>query len=179
MYKRDVGDWYFALKNMMLSQKRPNEFEECTRAISSFGKTVFLSHEEAEQALKEVGRMDEYINKLGAEAFYQNFMKLLAQETEKHTGAVEVMVDKAVETGLNMMIKAVRQIPAADVAPVVHGHWKDIGTGHKECSECGESYCGILHYAPMNYCPSCGALMDGQTSPRPAHGPETESEVQP
>lgn len=52
----------------------------------------------------------------------------------------------------------------ADVAQVVHGHWKDIGMGHKKCSECGESYCDI-HYAPMNYCPYCGALMDGLTTP--------------
>lgn len=56
VYKRDVGDWYFVLKNMMLSQIRPNEFEECTRAISSFGKTVFTTLEAAEQAM-EVEKM--------------------------------------------------------------------------------------------------------------------------
>lgn len=53
IYRRDGGGWYFRLKNMMLSQKRPNEFEECTRAISAFGKTMFLDREAAEQALKE------------------------------------------------------------------------------------------------------------------------------
>lgn len=53
VYKRDTGDWYFVLKNMMLSRKRPNEFEVCERAISSFGKTVFPTREAAEQALKE------------------------------------------------------------------------------------------------------------------------------
>lgn len=52
VYKRDVGGWYFDLKNMMLSQKRPNEFEMCKKAISSFGKTVFLTREAAEDALK-------------------------------------------------------------------------------------------------------------------------------
>ena len=52
VYKRDVGGWYFDLKNMMLSQKRPNEFEMCKRSISSFEKTVFLTHEAAEAALK-------------------------------------------------------------------------------------------------------------------------------
>ena len=108
--------------------------------------------------------MAEYIDKVAVEALYQNFMKLLLQEMEKHTGAVEIMVDKGVGVGLNMMIKAVRKMPAADVVPVVHGHWKDIGMGHKKCSECGESYCDI-HYAPMNYCPYCGALMGGHTTP--------------
>lgn len=52
VYKRDGGSWYFKLKNLMLSQKRPNELEECTRAISSFGKTVFLTREEAQAALQ-------------------------------------------------------------------------------------------------------------------------------
>lgn len=52
VYKRDVGGWYFDLKNMMLSQKRPNEFEMCKKAISSFGKTVFLTREAAEAAMK-------------------------------------------------------------------------------------------------------------------------------
>lgn len=52
-YKRDGGGWCFDLKNMMLSQKRPNEFEMCKRAISSFGKTVFLTREAAEAALKK------------------------------------------------------------------------------------------------------------------------------
>lgn len=52
VYKRDVGGWYFDLKNMMLSQKRPNEFEMCKKAISSFGKTVFPTREAAEDALK-------------------------------------------------------------------------------------------------------------------------------
>lgn len=51
-YKRDVGGWYFDLKNMMLSQKRPNEFEMCKKAVSSFGKTVFLTREAALAALK-------------------------------------------------------------------------------------------------------------------------------
>ena len=52
VYKRDVGGWYFDLKNMMLSQKRPNEFEMCKKAVSSFGKTVFLTREAALAALK-------------------------------------------------------------------------------------------------------------------------------
>lgn len=52
VYKRDVGGWYFDLKNMMLSQKRPNEFEMCKKAVLSFGKTVFLTRESAEAALK-------------------------------------------------------------------------------------------------------------------------------
>ena len=107
--------------------------------------------------------MDEYIKKSDAiMAIQPNFIR---------GGSIE-------ETVLRVAQSKINELPPVEVAPVVHGHWKDIGMGHKKCSECGESYCDI-HYAPMNYCPYCGALMDGQTSPRPAHGPETESEVQP
>lgn len=59
--------------------------------------------------------------------------------------------------------RVLADIPAADVAPVVHGRW--IHDGHRinggidwcHCSECGKSdnFC-----ARTNYCPSCGAKMD-------------------
>ena len=53
-------------------------------------------------------------------------------------------------------------IPAADVAPVRHGRW---GT-HSDrpdsliCSVCN---CGfdMWKHDPHNYCPNCGAKMDG------------------
>ena len=45
--------------------------------------------------------------------------------------------------------------PAADVAPVVHGHRVDTGGFYVRCSQCD----GVLPlYA--NYCPNCGAKMD-------------------
>lgn len=51
-------------------------------------------------------------------------------------------------------------LPAADVAPVVHGRWLDAGRGIKACSNCNH---GIKeHMACVNhYCPNCGARMDG------------------
>ena len=63
-------------------------------------------------------------------------------------------------------IKDVDAIPAADVAPVVHGRWLD--SKHKifsntydyVCSNCGCDYA----LAKYNYCPNCGAKMDGGDS---------------
>ena len=54
----------------------------------------------------------------------------------------------------------INSIPAADVAPVRHGRWKNGGNGlYDTCTACGkEIYLAI----PMNYCPECGALMDGK-----------------
>ena len=65
--------------------------------------------------------------------------------------------------------KALYEIPAADVAPVRHGKW-----GHSHYENCSEQYeivkcscCGHKAYAMAfyvrggNYCPNCGARMDG------------------
>lgn len=47
--------------------------------------------------------------------------------------------------------------PAADVAPVVHGHRVDDGGFYARCSQCD----GVLPLC-ANYCPNCGAKMDGE-----------------
>ncbi len=59
-------------------------------------------------------------------------------------------------------------IPAADVAPVRHGHWVseyDCGYTTPHCSECGETALTkeetSYDYVYSNYCPRCGAKMDG------------------
>ena len=48
---------------------------------------------------------------------------------------------------------------AADVAPVVHGHRVDDGGFYARCSQCD----GVLPLC-ANYCPNCGAKMDGGDS---------------
>lgn len=51
----------------------------------------------------------------------------------------------------------------ADVAPVRHGRWiENEYDSIFECSECGYSFEneGYKHF--FNYCPSCGARMDGE-----------------
>ena len=51
------------------------------------------------------------------------------------------------------------EIPAADVAPVVHGRWKGEGMGDYSCSLCTE----IVNGNDYHYCPNCGAHMkDGE-----------------
>lgn len=63
------------------------------------------------------------------------------------------------------LYNALQCIPAADVAPVIHGKWKYVAGMNSKCSECG-------HYFPVtefekrpfdiNYCPHCGAKMGGK-----------------
>lgn len=59
-------------------------------------------------------------------------------------------------------------IPAADVAPVVHGHWVVRFDGPYKrrrcyCSHCGKhnGVGGIAQNQEKPYCPNCGARMDG------------------
>lgn len=51
---------------------------------------------------------------------------------------------------------AIKEIPVADVAPVVHGRWID-RDGKTWCNVCDASN---KQYKPP-YCPHCGAKMDG------------------
>ena len=61
--------------------------------------------------------------------------------------------------------RAVLDIPAANVAPVIHGKWKPhktmTGKNWWECSVCGFV---SEHKVNHNYCPNCGAKMDGEES---------------
>ena len=60
-------------------------------------------------------------------------------------------------------------IPAADVVEVRHGRWltTDAYPHHLYCSVCYKTYAKNAKWVneldlPTNYCPNCGALMDGK-----------------
>lgn len=63
----------------------------------------------------------------------------------------------------------IKNRPAADVAPVVHGQWDDSGrytfadgSTAVRCTKCGCSLSVREYHANnWNYCPVCGARMDG------------------
>ena len=60
-------------------------------------------------------------------------------------------------------LKIICQQKTADVQPVRHGYWEECeirGTLTQSCSVCGGD-CGVLY--PYNFCPNCGARMDGET----------------
>lgn len=69
----------------------------------------------------------------------------------------------------NVCRRAIERILAADVAPVRHGRWIDAYPDIEPnpmfmygiCSECGFEQ-GLSKY--LNYCPNCGAKMDGDAS---------------
>ena len=60
-------------------------------------------------------------------------------------------------------VQVLKDIPAADVVEVVHGRWVEVhrtpfGSSAYRCSVC-EGY--MPFYNGYNYCPNCGAKMDG------------------
>jgi hypothetical protein len=64
------------------------------------------------------------------------------------------------------IFEIISEIPAADVAPVVHGEWllRHEGYGHYwECSVCHTNPC-IYVTEHTKFCPNCGAIMDGGNS---------------
>lgn len=54
----------------------------------------------------------------------------------------------------------IEDAPAADVAPVVHGRWIEDESGIIICPKCKRGYNLIAKFT--NYCPACGAKMDGK-----------------
>lgn len=99
--------------------------------------------------------MAEYIER---EALITKFKKM---ELGEHG-----LVERLFADGVYAVIAA---FSAADVAPVVHGRW--IHSRYEDCSEqfelvkcslCNhEAYAMAFYVRGGNYCPACGAKMDG------------------
>lgn len=70
--------------------------------------------------------------------------------------------------GISAAIKELEAFPAADVVPVRHGRWVGYETKSYKNSENGIakkyyrcSSCRCFNAIRSNYCPKCGAKMDG------------------
>lgn len=71
------------------------------------------------------------------------------------------------EFATTIVPNVLRNIPAADVAVVVHGEWIEKQIPLNWCEddvdivyEC--SICGCENFGESPYCPDCGAKMDGE-----------------
>lgn len=92
--------------------------------------------------------MDEYIKKETVLSIYRKWIPQL-----------ESKEDEGDKRGVETCIAVLEDLPAADVAPVVHGHWNEDRSGIIICSKCRRGYNLVARYT--NYCPNCGARMDG------------------
>ena len=62
------------------------------------------------------------------------------------------------KTGLIAATEAIDEIPTIETEPVKHGDWYGCGNMWM-CTECND-----LAYVMHNYCPNCGAKMDGDSN---------------
>lgn len=75
--------------------------------------------------------------------------------------ALTALQDSDLFNTTERQLRAIRELPAADVAEVVHGRWIWNEEGEIDweqfyrCSNCGDK-----EYWESNFCPNCGAKMD-------------------
>lgn len=86
---------------------------------------------------------DEYIRKADAKDALQE--KVFHNLTDEFYGAMQ----------------AIDELPPADVAPVVHVHWKDNKNGTVSCSRCS-TWFQKEREPYLRFCGYCGAKMDGE-----------------
>lgn len=102
--------------------------------------------------------MAEYIDR-------EEIIKHIEEKLDKLTDMPEMGARiAAMESAYNNTLNYIMQIPAADVEPVKHREWKEITT-HNGCTydyDCVCSECRRSGHPLDNYCPNCGAKMDGK-----------------
>lgn len=86
----------------------------------------------------------------------QEAIFVLANEAKIHNNPVKRAYARAVAL--------IEQITAEDVQPVKHGKWLHINNGIIFCSECEHEAYWDTDYGQQlfDYCPYCGARMDGE-----------------
>lgn len=95
--------------------------------------------------------MDEYIKREAA---------IKAIEKADYTA----IADDADSCKSDYFREVIESVPAADVAPVVHGKWiesANFDAGFWVCSKCRFVSEAIAAHKLYGYCPNCGAKMDG------------------
>lgn len=92
-------------------------------------------------------------------------LKKALEEDMKYGGVKTDEFDKGYDLGVKTAIEMLDKAPTADRP---HGKWIEQteynGDTYYDCSICGNSWCmidGTPWNNGMNYCPNCGAKMDG------------------
>ena len=103
--------------------------------------------------------MDEYISRKAAIAYIREQSEECQKAFEELGGESGIYAD-----AYNDLADNFYSIPAADVAPVVHGWWKKVRKSRStwECSVCGTKV-GAFFAGCSQYCYCCGAQMGGIT----------------
>ena len=86
------------------------------------------------------------------------------KEYIEREAALKIIYDKWFTT-CSRISNSIRELAAADVVPVVHGEWIALDRTEMftelKCSHCGHLMLTGANSLYPNYCPNCGAKMDG------------------
>ena len=64
------------------------------------------------------------------------------------------------EPATKRILAMIDDMPTANVAPVVHGHWTQVDDTKCRCSNCDIiALIGLYPHGDKNYCPNCGAKL--------------------
>ena len=87
----------------------------------------------------------------------------MADEYISREAALTALQDSDLFNTTERQLRAIRELPAADVAEVGHARWERVRSNWY-CTGCNKGY-RITKGAPLassfSYCPNCGAKMDG------------------
>ena len=104
--------------------------------------------------------MDEYINR---EALIADIDEEIEHDSKMYTREQNYYIEK----GLRIARKDIQSAPAADVVEVKHGKWileRELNGNPYcfHCSICDDDFHYIGIKVAYDYCPNCGAKMDGE-----------------
>lgn len=113
--------------------------------------------------------MAEYIERTEELMLAMNAGARAIENTKRYHGAVyNVLSDNPQKIPYLLAAKVLREVsdtPAADVAPVVHGRWeKHYRSGTPVAEGYVSTCCDMWNNRKSDYCPSCGAIMEGSDS---------------
>ena len=94
--------------------------------------------------------MTDYIKRTDAVKIAEKYGLANGSVLGRHTGLADCIA------------RDISELPAADVAEVVHGEW-ETNSDRPDSLICSVCKCGfdMWKHDPHNYCPNCGAKMDG------------------
>ena len=107
--------------------------------------------------------MAEYISRKAAIAYIREQAEECQKAFEELGGESGIYAD-----AYNDLAEDFYRIPAADVAPVVHGRWEWLGPNRLVpdcmCGTCSACKVRSKYIVNTMLCPNCGAKMDGGTT---------------
>ena len=92
----------------------------------------------------------------------KEYIDLYECRDDFYATVLDILSEDSTNDRANQIIDTFDYLPTADVAPVKHGRWvkeKPDVLIHWHCSVCKKCY--FLEEPNADYCPRCGAKMDG------------------